>query len=94
MAYPYEYPYTDPNRHNSDWAINKVKELDALFHDTIIDDIKEGIEKYFDTLVISSLYNEENERLVLSVDSSLIVDDGHVYDIDTETIEIGGNLDV
>lgn len=27
MAYNYEYPYTDPNRYNDDWAINKVKEL-------------------------------------------------------------------
>lgn len=27
MAYPYEYPYTDPNRHNDDWAIGKIKDL-------------------------------------------------------------------
>lgn len=27
MAYNHEYPYTDPNRHNSDWEINTVKEL-------------------------------------------------------------------
>ena len=27
MAYNYEYPYTDPNRYNSDWLLNKVKEL-------------------------------------------------------------------
>lgn len=29
MAYNYEWPYVDPNRHNSDWELNKVKELDA-----------------------------------------------------------------
>lgn len=29
MAYNYEYPYTDPNRYNSDWLLNKVKELAA-----------------------------------------------------------------
>lgn len=29
MSYNYEFPYVDPNRHNSDWEINKVKELDA-----------------------------------------------------------------
>jgi hypothetical protein len=28
MAYPYEYPYTDPNRHNDDWAIQKVKDFE------------------------------------------------------------------
>lgn len=27
MAFNFEYPYTDPNRHNDDWAINKIKEL-------------------------------------------------------------------
>lgn len=29
MAYNYEYPYTDPNRYNADWLLNKMKELDA-----------------------------------------------------------------
>ena len=29
MAYNYEYPYTDPNRYNDDWLLNKMKELDA-----------------------------------------------------------------
>lgn len=28
MAYNYEYPYTDPNRYNDDWLLNKMKELD------------------------------------------------------------------
>lgn len=29
MAYNHEYPYTDPERYNSDWILNKVKELEA-----------------------------------------------------------------
>lgn len=29
MAYNYEYPYTDPNRYNSDWLLNKMKELEG-----------------------------------------------------------------
>ena len=29
MAYNYEYPYTDPNRYNDDWLINKMKELEG-----------------------------------------------------------------
>ena len=28
MAYNYEYPYTDPNRYNDDWLLNKMEELD------------------------------------------------------------------
>ena len=29
MAYNYEYPYTDPNRYNDDWLLNKLKELEG-----------------------------------------------------------------
>lgn len=28
MAYNYEYPYVDPEQYNSDWLVNKVKELE------------------------------------------------------------------
>ena len=30
MAYNYEYPYTDPNRYNDDWLINKIKEVEDI----------------------------------------------------------------
>ena len=29
MAYNYEYPYTDTNRYNADWLLNKMKELEG-----------------------------------------------------------------
>ena len=29
MAYNHEYPYVDPNRYNSDWILNKIKELEG-----------------------------------------------------------------
>ena len=29
MAYNYEYPYTDTNRYNDDWLLNKMKELEG-----------------------------------------------------------------
>ena len=29
MAYNYEQPYTDPNRYNDDWLLNKMKELEG-----------------------------------------------------------------
>lgn len=28
MAYNHEYPYTDPERYNDDWLLNKMKELE------------------------------------------------------------------
>lgn len=27
MAYNYEFPYTDPNRYNDDWLLNRMKDL-------------------------------------------------------------------
>lgn len=27
MAYSYEYPYTDPDRSNSDWILSRMKEI-------------------------------------------------------------------
>lgn len=30
MAYNYEYPYVDPNRHNSDWILQYVREAKAF----------------------------------------------------------------
>lgn len=38
MAYNYEFPYVDPNRHNSDWLLQYVKEA------------KEFLEKYKEEL--------------------------------------------
>lgn len=35
MAYNYEYPYTDPNRANTDWEINKVKDFGKFLDDFI-----------------------------------------------------------
>ena len=43
MAYNYEYPYTDPNRYNSDWLLKKVKEIiDGLEEFKLINSIKYG----------------------------------------------------
>ena len=40
MAYNYEYPYTDPNRYNDDWLLNKMKELegrlDGIVEETLV----------------------------------------------------------
>lgn len=40
MAYNYEYPYTDPNRYNSDWLINKMKELERRLGGILEDALK------------------------------------------------------
>lgn len=45
MAYNSEYPYTDATRYNSDWALNKIKDLQAQL-DNIGDDIFNRSKEY------------------------------------------------
>ena len=47
MAYNYEYPYTDPNRYNDDWLLNKMKELDNRL-DGIVDETLALTKAYVD----------------------------------------------
>lgn len=47
MAYNYEYPYTDPNRYNDDWLLNKMKELDNRL-DGIVEETLALTKKYVD----------------------------------------------
>lgn len=35
MAYNNEYPYTDPNRYNDDWLLNRIKEYDETIRNFI-----------------------------------------------------------
>ena len=48
MAYNYEYPYTDPNRYNSDWLLNKMKELEGRI-DGILEEALKLTKEYVDT---------------------------------------------
>ena len=47
MAYNYEYPYTDPNRYNADWLLNKMKELEGRL-DGIVEETLNLTKKYVD----------------------------------------------
>ena len=48
MAYNYEYPYTDPNRYNADWLLNKMKELEGRL-DGILEEALKLTKEYIDT---------------------------------------------
>ena len=47
MAYNYEYPYTDPNRYNADWLLNKMKELEGRL-DGIVEEALSLTKAYVD----------------------------------------------
>ena len=51
MAYNYEYPYTDPNRYNADWLLNKMKELDARLNGIVEETLKLTKEYVDDRLI-------------------------------------------
>ena len=48
MAYNYEYPYTDPNRYNADWLLNKMKELEERL-DGIVEETLALTKTYVDS---------------------------------------------
>ena len=48
MAYNYEYPYTDPNRYNADWLLNRMKELEGRL-DGIVEEALKLTKEYVDT---------------------------------------------
>ena len=48
MAYNYEYPYTDPNRYNDDWLLNKMKDLNSRL-DGIVEETLALTKTYVDS---------------------------------------------
>ena len=52
MAYNYEYPYTDPNRYNDDWLLNKMKELEGRL-DGIVEETLALTKTYVDNRLVT-----------------------------------------
>lgn len=54
MAFNHEYPYTDPERYNSDWLLNKIKELEQNIvgiEERILEHSKEYIDEQLSTYI-------------------------------------------
>lgn len=72
MAYNYEYPYTDAQRYNDDWLINKVKELATDWLTTsgewtqtqeAWEELRSYITDYFNNLDVQEEINEKLEAM-------------------------------
>lgn len=61
MAYNYEYPYTDSNRYNADWLLNKMKELEGRL-DGIVEETLALTKIYVDNRLQIYQYQIESIR--------------------------------
>lgn len=86
MAYNYEYPYTDPNRYNADWLLNKVKELDDIVQLKLDDNIMQFLLDNFNDLFADAAYIPETKTIRLNL--GLMGDGEHVYTPGDETMTI------
>ena len=81
MAYNYEYPYTDPNRHNDDWVLHKIKEIESK----LVDFIKVNSIKYADPIAWDITSQYEANTVVIDNQS------GNAY-ISTQPVPVGVTL--
>lgn len=65
MAYNYEYPYTDPNRYNADWLLNKIKELDGRL-DGIVEETLALTKTYVDNRLATYQSQIDSIRLEIA----------------------------
>ena len=90
MAYNNEYPYVDPNRHNSDWLLHEMKmtrETVEALKNQLKNDFRELMIEFFNEIMPSVVYDEPNERIVLSFEN-VVADAVHYYDESTSTMVI------
>lgn len=80
MAYNYEYPYTDPNRYNADWLLNKMKELEGRL-DGILEEALKLTKEYVDT----SLY--EYQAQILQIRNEIQAVSDRTYALSEDLVE-------
>lgn len=95
MAYNYEYPYTDAQRYNDDWLINKVKELAMAWLQTsgewtqtqeAWEELRSYITDYFNNLDVQEEINEKLEAM--KADGSLFTIIRPLFDEYQQSIDV------
>lgn len=81
------YPNNSTEVRNLDWCIRTVEELQQKVDKLMSDKLEEAIDDYFNKVMITAIYDEENERIILSKEA--VVSDGvHIYSGDDNSITI------
>lgn len=87
-AMTHKYPYTDFHDLNLDWVINKTHEIDTKVESIYNDAAADILALHLDQLLPDALYDADNHRLVLHVDTVIVGTGDHVYSPSEETITI------
>ena len=83
----FNYPNNSTEVRNLDWCIRTVEELQQKVDNLMSDKLEEAIDDYFNKVMITAIYDEENERIILSKEA--VVSDGvHIYSGDDNSITI------
>ena len=81
------YPNNSTEVRNMDYLLRKVEELDQKVNKLMSDKLEEAIDEYFNKVMINAIYDEANEKIILSKEA--VVSDGvHIYSGDDNSITI------
>ena len=96
MAFNYEYPYVDPNRHNNDWELSEVKRVSnemKTLKDWLADNLETLVFEVIQKMFFRAEYDADTETLKQYAvtpgpgEGELII----YYDEDTQRIVIRRN---
>ena len=83
----FRYPNNSTEVRNMDYILQRVEELDQKVDMLMSDRLEEAIDEYFNKVMITAIYDEEKERIILSKEA--VVSDGvHIYSGDDNSITI------
>ena len=83
----YRYPNNSTEVRNMDYLLQRVEELEQKVDKLMSDRLEKAIDEYFNKVMITAIYDAENETIILSKEA--VVSDGvHIYSGDDKSITI------
>lgn len=83
----FRYPNNSTEVRNMDYLLQRVEELEQKVDKLMSDKLEEAIDEYFNKVMITAIYDAENETIILSKEA--VVSDGvHIYSGDDNSITI------